>query len=54
MGYNDIGYYNQHDDIRTPFLDQLSTQGMRLDTYYAQSVCTPSRAALVTGRYPFR
>jgi len=54
MGYNDIGYYNQFGDIKTPHLDKLATEGVRLDRYYGQSICTPARAALYTGRYPYR
>jgi arylsulfatase A-like enzyme len=55
MGYNDIGY--QSNDIRTPFLDLLSSSltsssyGVRLTNYYTHTVCTPSRASLFTGRY---
>ncbi|KAL5254080.1 hypothetical protein ACHWQZ_G013741 [Mnemiopsis leidyi] len=54
MGYNDIGYYNKFGDISTPHLDKLASEGVRLDKYYGQSICTPARAALFTGRYPYR
>jgi arylsulfatase A-like enzyme len=51
MGYADIGF-NGCKDIRTPNIDKLATQGAVLDSFYAQPVCSPGRAALMTGRYP--
>ncbi len=54
LGYGDLGCYG-HPSIRTPHLDQLAREGMRFtDFYSAAEVCTPSRAALLTGRYPIR
>ena len=54
LGWGDLGCYG-HPSIRTPNLDRMATEGMRFtDFYSAAEVCTPSRAALLTGRYPIR
>ena len=54
MGYGDLGVYG-HPSIRTPNLDRMATEGMKFTQFYtAASVCTPSRAALLTGRLPIR
>uniref|UniRef100_B8HPF9 Sulfatase n=1 Tax=Cyanothece sp. (strain PCC 7425 / ATCC 29141) TaxID=395961 RepID=B8HPF9_CYAP4 len=52
QGWKDVGFHGS--DIRTPNLDQLAKTGARLEQYYSQPMCTPSRAALLTGRYPHR
>jgi arylsulfatase A len=54
LGWGDLGCYG-HPVIRTPHLDRMAREGMRCtDFYSAAEVCTPSRAALLTGRYPVR
>lgn len=54
MGYRDIGSYGVK-DIRTPVLDRLATQGVRFTQFYANGPeCSPTRTALLTGRYQQR
>jgi arylsulfatase A len=54
LGYGDLGCYGS-DKNDTPHVDQLAADGMRFTDYYSASpVCTPSRAALLTGGYPGR
>ncbi|WP_244477660.1 MULTISPECIES: arylsulfatase [unclassified Rhizobium] len=52
LGWSDTGYRGS--DIKTPHLDKLAEGGARLDQFYALPMCTPTRAAFVTGRYPLR
>ncbi len=52
LGWNDVGYNGG--EIRTPAIDRLAAGGVRLDRYYAFPFCTPTRAALMTGRSPLR
>uniref|UniRef100_A0A3P8X3L0 Sulfatase N-terminal domain-containing protein n=1 Tax=Cynoglossus semilaevis TaxID=244447 RepID=A0A3P8X3L0_CYNSE len=49
QGFNDIGYHNP--SIKTPTLDKLAAEGVTLENYYVQPICTPSRSQLLTGRY---
>lgn len=54
MGYGDIASFG-HPTIQTPNLDRMATEGQKWTQFYvAAPVCTPSRAALLTGRYPIR
>jgi arylsulfatase A-like enzyme len=54
LGYGDLGSYGAP-DIATPHLDRLAREGVRLTDFYANApVCTPTRAALITGRYQQR
>lgn len=52
LGFADVGFHGS--DIKTPNLDRLAEGGARLGQFYTQPLCTPTRAALMTGRYPLR
>ena len=52
LGNADLGY--RGGEIKTPNIDRLATTGVRCESFYGMPVCTPSRAALMTGRYPMR
>ena len=52
LGWNDVGYHGSR--IQTPHLDRLAQEGVRLDQFYCCPVCSPTRAGLLTGRYPIR
>ena len=55
LGYGDVQSYNAQAKIPTPHLNQLAAQGVRFtDAHAPSSVCTPTRYALLTGRYPWR
>jgi len=54
LGFGDVGSYGAT-DIATPYIDELASGGVRFTTFYSASpVCSPSRAALLTGKYPER
>lgn len=52
LGWGDVGWHSS--EIRTPNLDKLAAAGARLEQFYVQPVYSPTRAALMTGRYPMR
>ncbi len=55
LGYGDLGSYNEQSKILTPQLDRLASEGMRFtDAHSPSSVCSPTRYALLTGRYAWR
>jgi arylsulfatase A-like enzyme len=53
LGWKDVGF-NGCKDIKTPNLDRLAAEGAKFEQFYVQPMCTPTRAAIMTGRYPFR
>jgi arylsulfatase A-like enzyme len=53
LGWKDVGF-NGCADIKTPNLDALAAGGTKFTQFYTLPLCTPTRAALMTGRYPFR
>ena len=53
LGYGDVGCFGA-EKIRTPNIDRMASEGLKLTSFYAQTVCGPSRAALMTGCYPMR
>lgn len=52
LGWNDVGYHGS--EIKTPTIDRLAREGIEFDRFYVCSVCSPTRASLLTGRYPSR
>ena len=52
MGWGDVGYHGA--EIDTPHIDRFVQQGVELNRFYVCSVCSPTRAGLLTGRYPIR
>src|SRR5262245_4152077 len=53
LGWKDVGF-NGATDVKTPNIDALAAGGAKFAQFYVQPMCTPTRAALMTGRYPFR
>ncbi|TKG92481.1 arylsulfatase [Puteibacter caeruleilacunae] len=55
LGYGDVSCFNENSKIKTPYLDQLASQGVRFtDAHTSSAVCTPTRYGIVTGRYNWR
>src|SRR5688572_6096644 len=55
LGYADVGCQGQSADVRTPHIDSIATSGVRFtNAYVSGPVCSPTRAALLTGRYQQR
>jgi arylsulfatase A-like enzyme len=52
LGWNDVGWHGK--ELKTPHLDKLAYSGARLEQFYVQPLCSPTRAAFLTGRYPMR
>jgi len=52
LGWGDVSFHGG--DIQTPNIDSIAASGARLEQFYVQPVCSPTRAALMTGRYPMR
>jgi arylsulfatase A-like enzyme len=52
LGWTDVGYHGGK--WPTPTIDKLAADGVKLNKYYVQQVCSPTRSALLTARYPFR
>ena len=48
-GWHDIGYHGS--ELKTPNLDKLAGEGIKLENYYIQPICTPTRSQLLSGRY---
>lgn len=52
LGWNDVGFHGS--EIKTPALDQLASESVLLERFYVTPICSPTRAGVLTGRYPFR
>ena len=52
LGWKDVGYHGG--EIKTHNIDRLASEGTRLEQFYVQPVCSPTRSSLMTGRYPIR
>lgn len=54
LGYNELNFQNSTRGISTPHLDALASSGVTLKNYYVAPICSPTRSALMTGRYMVR
>ena len=50
FGWSDVGFHGSK--INTPNMDKMAAEGVILDNYYVQPICSPTRSALLSGRYP--
>jgi arylsulfatase A len=53
LGYGDVSAFGAQ-DIRTPHIDSLASDGVKLTSFYSAPLCTPSRAQMMLGQYPLR
>ena len=53
QGFGDVGFHG-NTELKTPHLDRLASESAEFTNFYVQPLCTPTRAALLTGRYPER
>lgn len=49
LGYNDVSYHGS--EIQTPNMDKLAKDGVKLENYYVQPICSPTRSQLLSGKY---
>ena len=54
LGYNELSFQNTSRGLVTPHLDSLAAEGVVLRNYYVGPICSPTRSALMTGRYMIR
>ena len=54
LGYNEFSFRNGTRGLQTPHIDALAAGGVRLSSYYTNPLCSPSRSALMTGKYNHR
>ena len=52
LGWADVGYHDG--EIKTPAIDRLAREGVRIERFYSAPICSPTRAALLTGRDPLK
>ena len=52
QGYGDVGYSFPNNDVETPIIDKYAKEGLILDRHYSAWMCTPTRASIMTGKYP--